>query len=172
MPLLARTTHTHTQQHAHRTAQAHAAKKAKAKRRAAKAQTAVFEASRVNNSNEHGWTALHHHASTGNVKQCKYLLSLGADINKRTTRGESPLDVAKKKKKGRVVALFKEKLAAEAAEQQQQQGEDDTEQMDIDPVRSHRKHARTHARTHARRTAPSPTRITHPRARRRTRRRR
>jgi len=45
--------------------------------------------------NASGWTALHYAAVNGDIRLLKYLIKLGANVNKATAEGSSPLFLAK-----------------------------------------------------------------------------
>jgi ankyrin repeat protein len=42
-----------------------------------------------------GWTALHYASVNGDIKLVKYLIKHGANVNKATAEGSSPLFLAK-----------------------------------------------------------------------------
>ena len=54
-----------------------------------------------------GWTALHYAAINGDVELVKYLIKYGADINKATGEGSTPLYLAQLAKHDEIVKLLK-----------------------------------------------------------------
>ena len=54
-----------------------------------------------------GWTALHYAAINGDVELVKYLIKYGADINKATGEGSTPLYLAQLAKHEEIVKLLK-----------------------------------------------------------------
>lgn len=54
-----------------------------------------------------GWTALHYAAINGDVELVKYLIKHGADVNKATGEGSTPLYLAQLAKQEEIVKLLK-----------------------------------------------------------------
>ena len=54
-----------------------------------------------------GWTALHYAAINGDVELVKYLIKYGADVNKATGEGSTPLYLAQLAKHEEIVKLLK-----------------------------------------------------------------
>ncbi len=61
----------------------------------------------VNATQQGGWTALHEAARQGNIEMAEYLLSKGADPNKKSGDGKVPADLANEKGHQQVLAALK-----------------------------------------------------------------
>lgn len=59
-----------------------------------------------NRSDAQGWTAVHQAASRGNEKMMKAVLLAGGDPAVRDNKGSTPLDVARAKRRAKLVALM------------------------------------------------------------------
>jgi hypothetical protein len=87
------------------------------------------EGANVNAADENGFTALHHAASKGDKRLCKFLLNHGADINAVTKNGNTPVSVARLNGEGRIAHFLEKKGGAapeKAPEGSQNSGEDPT----------------------------------------------
>ena len=81
-----------------------------------RAAALLFEfGAKANQPEDDGTTGLHYMAAIGNRYACEVLLEHGADINAKTDRGETPLDVAVKHKLPRMIQFLRKRGAQSAA---------------------------------------------------------